>query len=121
MLRNYYRIIFNPENCVFVLYSSKSFEDMRLLAQKYFDFVLEEPTQEYIELYNNKTEALDNPLFLENSLGKIAFSNLLIYNTNVNLCPLSRREAFFRPFTSAKRGITGESEHGKERRMRAQE
>ena len=75
MLRNYYRIIFNPENCVFVLYSSKSFEDMRLLAQKYFDFVLEEPTQEYIELYNNKTEALDNPLFLENSLGKIAFSN----------------------------------------------
>lgn len=76
MLRNYFRIIFNPENCVFVLYSSKSLKDMRLLAQKYFDFVLEKPTQEYIELYNNKTEALDNPLFLENSLGKIAFSDL---------------------------------------------
>ena len=75
MLRNYYRILFKPENCVFVLHSSKSLKEMRLYAQKYFDFKLEEPTQEYKNLYKDKEKALDNPIFLENSLGKIAFFN----------------------------------------------
>ena len=69
MLRNYYRILFKPENCVFVLHSSKSLKEMRLYAQKYFDFKLEEPTQEYKNLYKDKEKALDNPIFLENSLG----------------------------------------------------
>ena len=77
MLLNYYRILFSPENSVFLLYSSKSLEDMRLLAQKYFDFVLPKPTQEYINLYNKKKEALDKPLYVEGTLGKIAsFNNL---------------------------------------------
>ena len=77
MLLNYYRILFKPENSVFLLYSSKPLEDMKLLAQKYFDFVLPEPKEEYTNLYNKKKLAQDNPLFLEGTLGKISsFNNL---------------------------------------------
>ncbi len=50
-LKNYFRIIFNPENCVFLLYSSKSLEDLRNYALKFFDFKLEEPEQEYNEKF----------------------------------------------------------------------
>ena len=77
MLLNYFRILFKPENSVFLLYSSKSLKEMRLLAQKYFDFILPEPTEEYANLYNKKKLAQDNPLYLEGTLGKIAsFNNL---------------------------------------------
>ena len=76
-LLNYYRILFKPENSVFLLYSSKSFKEMRLLAQKYFDFKLPEPTEEYNKKYNDIKLALEKPLFLEGSLGNIAsFNNL---------------------------------------------
>ena len=77
MLLNYFRILFKPENSVFLLYSSKSFKDMRLLAQKYFDFVLPNATDYYNNLYNKKKEAMDNPLYLEGTLGKIASYNNL--------------------------------------------
>ena len=75
MLKNYYKILFKPENCILLLYSSKSLDEMRLLAQKYFDFKLPEPNQEYIDLIKKNQESLNEPLFLENSLGKIALYN----------------------------------------------
>ena len=48
---------------------------MRLLAQKYFDFKLLEPKQEYIDLIKKNQDSLNESLFLENSLGKIALYN----------------------------------------------
>ena len=75
MLKNYYKILFKPENCVFLLYSSKPLDEMRLLAQKYFDFILAEPSQEYSELMKENIKALEEPLFEENSLGNIALYN----------------------------------------------
>ena len=76
MLKNYYKILFKPENCIFLLYSSKSFEEMRLLAQKNFDFILPEPAQEYLDKIKANQKALDEqPLFEQNTLGKIALYN----------------------------------------------
>ena len=74
-LKNYFKTIFKPENCVFLLYSSKSIEEMRELAQKYFNFKLEEPTKEFIDIFNKKIQSLDNEVFLDGQLGKIALFN----------------------------------------------
>ena len=76
-LINYFRILFKPENCVFLLYSSKSLKTMRLLAQQYFDFKLPDPTEKYIKIYNEKKLALEKPLFLEGGLGNIVSYNNL--------------------------------------------
>ena len=76
-LENYYKKIFNPNNCVFLLYSSKKIEEMRYYAQKYFDFTLGEPSEEFNQLFNAKYQSLDNDIFLEGQLGKIAISNSL--------------------------------------------
>ena len=77
ILRNYFLTIFKPENCVFLIISSSSFEDMAARAQKYFSFKLEETTKEFQDLINPKIQALDNPIFLEGQLGKIAIYNNL--------------------------------------------
>ena len=82
-LRNYYKAIFSPENCVFLLYSSKPLEDMKNYVEKYFDFKLSEPTAEFRELFNKKVKALDNPIFLDGQLGKIAFFNSLTETTTM--------------------------------------
>ena len=76
ILRNYFLTIFKPENCVFLIISSSSFEDMAARAQKYFNFKLEETTKEFQDLINPKIQALDNPIFLDGQLGKIAIYNL---------------------------------------------
>ena len=77
ILKNYFLTIFKPENCIFLIYSSASFDDMAERAQKYFGFKLEEPTKEFQNQINSKITALDNPIFLEGQLGKIAiYSNL---------------------------------------------
>ena len=75
-LKNYFRTIFKPENCILLLFSSKSFEEMSNYTLKYFNFILEEPSKEFTELVNKKIKALDNPIFNEDQLGKIA-----VYNT----------------------------------------
>ncbi len=75
-LKNYFRTIFKPENCILLLYSSKSFEEMSNYTLKYFNFILEEPSKEFTELVNKKIKALENPIFNEDQLGKIA-----VYNT----------------------------------------
>ena len=72
ILRNYFLTIFKPENCVFLIYSSSSFEEMSNKARKYFNYTLKEPTKEFNDLINTKIKALDNPIFLEGQLGKIA-------------------------------------------------
>ena len=72
ILRNYFLTIFKPENCVFLIYSASSFEEMSNKARKYFNFTLEEPTKEFNDLISQKVKALDNPIFLEGQLGKIA-------------------------------------------------
>ena len=77
ILRNYFLTIFKPENCVFLIISSSTFEDMAARAQKYFNFKLEETTKEFQDLINPKIKALDNPIFLEGQLGKIAIYNCL--------------------------------------------
>lgn len=46
-------------------------------AQKYFDFKLEEPPKEFNESISEKIKALDNPIFKEGQLGKIAVYNNL--------------------------------------------
>ena len=74
-LKNYYRTLFKPENCVFLLYSSESFEKMRKYAQKNFDFVLEEPSEEFNKLFSQKLEQREKPLFLEGQLGKVVMLN----------------------------------------------
>lgn len=75
MLKNYYKLLFKPDNCIFLLYSAKPLEEMRLLAQKYFEFILPEPTPEYSEQMKKNIEALNEPLFEDNALGKIASYN----------------------------------------------
>ena len=77
ILRNYFLTIFKPENCVFIIYSSTTFDVMANRAQKYFDFKLEEPTKEFNESISEKIKALDNPIFKEGQLGKIAVYNNL--------------------------------------------
>ena len=77
LLKNYFLTIFKPENCVFLIYSSNTFEDMATRAQKYFGFKLEQPTKEFNDLIDKKIKALDNPLFLDGQLGKIASYNSL--------------------------------------------
>ena len=74
-LQNYFRVLFNPENSVYLLYSSLSFEEMANKAKKYFNYVLEKPTKEFNDTINKKINALDEPLFLEGDLGKIAIFN----------------------------------------------
>ena len=46
-------------------------------AQKYFEFKLEEPPKEFNESISEKIKALDNPIFKEGQLGKIAVYNNL--------------------------------------------
>ena len=77
ILKNYFLTIFKPENCIFLIYSSNTFEDMANHAQKYFNFKLEEPTKEFSDLIDKKKKALDNPIFIEGQLGKIAIYNNL--------------------------------------------
>jgi len=74
-LKNYFKTIFKPENCVFLLYSSKSIEEMRELAQKYFSFKLKEPSKDFNDIFNKKILSLDNEVFLDGQLGKIALFN----------------------------------------------
>ena len=74
-LQNYFRVLFNPENSVYLLYSSLSFEEMANKAKKYFNYILEKPTKEFNDTINKKINALDEPLFLEGDLGKIAIFN----------------------------------------------
>ncbi len=74
-LKNYFKTIFKPENCVFLLFSSKSLEEMRALAQKYYNFKLEEPTKEFTDMFNKKIESLDYDVFLKGQLGKIGIYN----------------------------------------------
>ena len=76
-LKNYFLTIFKPENCVFLIYSSKSLNKMRDYALKYYDFKLEEPKKEFKEEFNRKNKTLDYPLFNEGQLGKIAIFNSL--------------------------------------------
>ena len=71
-LSDYYKVLFNQSNCFFILYSSKSLKDMRKYAQKYFDFKLDEPTNDdFKAIFEKKVRQLDNPVFLEGQLGKI--------------------------------------------------
>ena len=77
ILKNYFLTIFKPENCVFLIISSSTFEDMANRAFNYFNFKLEETTKEFSDLINSKVKALDNPIFLEGQLGKIAIYNSL--------------------------------------------
>ena len=77
ILRNYFLTIFKPENCIFLIYSSTTFDIMANRAQKNFNFKLEEPTKEFNDQINAKIRALDNPLFKEGQLGKIAIYNNL--------------------------------------------
>ena len=51
-LKNFFLTIFKPENCVILLYSSKSLEEMRNYVEKYFNFKLDEPTEEFKKLMN---------------------------------------------------------------------
>ena len=74
-LENYFKFLFNPENSVYLLYSSLSFEEMSNKAKKFFNFKLGEPTQEFKDRINKKINALDKPLFLEGTLGNIAIFN----------------------------------------------
>lgn len=76
-LKNYFNILFKPENTIFLLYSPNTIEEMRKYAQKYFDFILNEPTKEFNELFNKKKKALDNEIFLKGQLGKISIINKL--------------------------------------------
>ena len=81
IFRNYFRTIFKPENCFFLLYSSKSFDEMANLALKHFNFTLEKPTEEFTKNFTEKIEALDNPIFKEGQLGKFAIYNSVIRET----------------------------------------
>jgi len=74
-LKNYFKTIFKPENCLFLLFTSKSIEEMRELAHKYFSFKLEEPNKEFIDIFNKNVQSLDNEVFLDGQLGKIAIFN----------------------------------------------
>ena len=73
--QNYLRVLFKPENSVFLLYSALSFEEMANKVKKYFSFKLEEPTKEFNDTIYKKINALDEPLYLEGELGKIAIFN----------------------------------------------
>lgn len=91
-LKSYFRTIFKPENCVFLLYSSKSFEEMRDLAQKYFSFKLEEPTKEFTDIFNKNIQSLDKEVFLDGQLGKIAtFNNSRQTPILVIIFPISQK------------------------------
>ena len=83
ILKNYFLTIFNHENCVFLMISSSTFEDMAAKAVNYFNFKLEETTKEFNDLINQKIKALDNPIFLEGQLGKIAIYNNLRETSNI--------------------------------------
>ena len=76
-LKNYFRTIFKPENCVFLLYSSLSLEEMRNYTLKYFNFILENPSDEFNNIFNKKIEALDNPIYTKEQLGKFVVYNAL--------------------------------------------
>ena len=74
-IKDFFLTIFKPENCVILIYSSKSLEEMRNYAEKYFNFKLDEPTEEFKKLLNKKVQALDNPIFKKEQLGKFALYN----------------------------------------------
>ena len=74
-LKNFYLTIFKPENCVLLLYSSKSLEEMRNYAEKYYNFKLDEPTEEFNKLFNKKLQTLDKPIFKKEQLGKFVAFN----------------------------------------------
>ena len=76
-LKNYFRTIFKPENCVFLLYSSLSLEEMREYAQKYFNFNLKKPSDDFNEMFNKKIKALENPVFTKEQIGKF-----IVYNAS---------------------------------------
>ena len=72
-LKDYYKLIFNPENCIITLYGGYSIENLRYLAYQYFNKKIEEPSEEFKTLFNNEKNNLNKPLF--NNLGKIAYFN----------------------------------------------
>ena len=76
-LKNYFRTIFKPENCVFLLYSSLSLEEMRNYTLKYFNFILKNPSDEFNDIFNKKIKALDNPIYTKEQLGKFVVYNAL--------------------------------------------
>ena len=48
---------------------------MRKYAQENFDFILDKPSAEFNELFNEKVNNLENPLFLDGQLGKVVLLN----------------------------------------------
>ena len=74
-LKNYFRTIFKPENCVFLLYSSLSLEEMRNYTLKYFNFNLENPSDEFNDMFNKKVKSLNNPIYTKDQLGKFVVYN----------------------------------------------
>ena len=94
-LKNYFLTIFKPENCVFLIYSSRSLNEMRDYALKYYDFTLEEPEKEFKEEFNKKNKTLDYPLFNEGQLGKIAIFNSLRETPALSIIfPISQKSKY---------------------------
>ena len=75
-LSNYFKILFNNENCFFSIYGSQSIEQLKSYALKYLNFSLGKPSVEILNDFNKKYNIIQNEkLFNEDNLGKIAFVN----------------------------------------------
>ena len=75
-LNDYFKILFNPENCIFSLYGSQSIEELKLLVLKYFNFNLEKPSLDFLNQINDKISLIKSEkIFNKDDLGKIAFVN----------------------------------------------
>ena len=75
-LSDYFKILFNTDNCIFSIYSSQSIDQLKSYALKYLNFSLNKPSLEFLNDFNNKYNIIKNEkLFNEDNLGKIAFVN----------------------------------------------
>ena len=75
-LRDYFKILFNNENCIFSIYGSQSIDQLKSYALKYLNFSLGNPSLEFLNHFNYKYNIIKNEnIFNEDNLGKIAFVN----------------------------------------------
>ena len=69
-LNDYYKLIFNPENCIITLYGNYSIEYLRYLSYQYFNKKIDSPSKGFEDLFNIEKNNLTKSLFQD--LGKIA-------------------------------------------------
>ena len=77
-LKNYYNIIFKPENCIYIIYGNENIENLKYYAYQYFNFFLNQPDKDFMDKFDKLLkDSINEKVFDEGELGKLVFFNSL--------------------------------------------